>query len=341
MALLGSTKDFFGLDIGTNGVRIVELSGTGARKNLRAYGSAPLGPGLAQSDSRLDMQKLASTIQELKKQAGISTNNVVSAIPGVSVFNATVKLPPMSQSELEKAIKYQAEQNIPVKIDEVKYDYEIIREDPETKELTIMIIAATKSKVNQTLELLQMAGLNVLALETSTVAMARSLSRADIPVAMILDVGAMTSEIAIIERGTLVQTRSFPLAGTALTRAIAQQLGLDPVQAEQFKQRFGLSQDKLEGQVYKVIEPIVKNILDEAVRSAKFYEEQFGGKVNRVILTGASSKIPLLPEFIKAYTGLEVATGNPWANVSYSATDNDSIMEVAPEFATAVGLALR
>jgi type IV pilus assembly protein PilM len=247
----------------------------------------------------------------------------------------------MSKEELEKAIKYQAEQNIPLKIDEVKYDWRVIREDPTTKELTVMIIAATKSKVNQMLDLLNMAGLNVLALETSTVAMARSLAKPEVPLAIILDVGATTTEIAVIENGTLVQTRSFPLAGYALTRAISQQLGLDVNQAEQFKQRFGLSQDKLEGQVYKVVEPIVKNILDEVVRSAKFYQEQFGNNITRIILTGASSKLPLLPEYIKSYTGMEVMIGSPWTNVSYPTRDNDNLMNMSAEFATAVGLAMR
>jgi type IV pilus assembly protein PilM len=297
--------------------------------------------GLTQSDSKLDLQKLAKIITDLAKQSGISTENVVAAIPGTSVFNATIKLPPMSKEELEKAIKYQAEQNIPLKIDEVKYDWRVIREDPTTKELTVMIIAATKSKVNQMLDLLNMAGLNVLALETSTVAMARSLAKPEVPLAIILDVGATTTEIAVIENGTLVQTRSFPLAGYALTRAISQQLGLDVNQAEQFKQRFGLSQDKLEGQVYKVVEPIVKNILDEVVRSAKFYQEQFGNNITRIILTGASSKLPLLPEYIKSYTGMEVMIGSPWTNVSYPTRDNDNLMNMSAEFATAVGLAMR
>jgi type IV pilus assembly protein PilM len=319
----------------------VELSSGSGKRAIKAYAQAPIPAGITQSDSKLDLQKLAKIITDLAKTAGVSTDNVVAAIPGTSVFNATIKLPPMTQAELEKAIKYQAEQNIPLKLDDVKFDWRIIKEDPNTKELTVMIIAATKSKVSQMIELLKLANLNVIALETSTVAMARSLSRPEIPVAMILDIGATTTEIAIIENGTLVQTRSFPLAGYALTRSISQQLGLDMTQAEQFKQRFGLSQDKLEGQVYKVIEPIMKNILDEAVRSAKFYQEQFGNSVTRVILTGATGRLPLISEFIKSYTGMEVMYGNPWANISYPSSDNDNIMNMATEFATAVGLAMR
>jgi type IV pilus assembly protein PilM len=339
---MGGTSNHFGLDIGTNHIRLVELSGGGGGKyNLKAYAQAPVPAGITQSDSKLDLQKLAKIITDLAKQSGISTKNVVAAIPGTSVFTATVKLPPMSKEELSKAIKYQAEQNIPVKLEEVKYDWRVIREDPSTKELTIMIIAATKGKVNQLLELLIAGELNVIALETSTVAVSRSLAKPEVPIAMILDIGGNTTEIAVIENGTLVQTRSFPIAGAALTRAISQQLGLDMNQAEQFKQRFGLYQDKLEGQVYKAIEPTIKNILDETVRSAKFYQEQSGNAIARVILTGASSKLPLINEYIKAYTGMEAMAGNPWSNVSYSSKDNDNLMGMSAEFATAVGLAMR
>jgi type IV pilus assembly protein PilM len=340
MSLL-SASDHFGLDVGTNSIRLVQLGVSGSKYVLKSFGFAPLPAGLTQSDSKLDMQKIAQTVEVLIKQTGTSTKNVVSAIPGTSTFTATIDLPPMSHAELEKSIKYQAEQNIPVKLDDVKYDYQIIKEDPQTKELRVMIIAATKTKVNQQIELMGMAKLNVLAMETSSVAMARSLNVADSPNIMILDIGATTSEIAILEKGILTQTRSFPLAGYAITRAISQQLGLDIPQAEQFKQRFGLAQDKLEGQVYKASEPIIRNILDEAIRSAKFYEEQSGSSIHRVVLTGGSSRLPLLLEFIKTYMGVEVMYGNPWSNVSYPSRMNESITKTASEFATAVGLAMR
>lgn len=340
MSILGA-GDHFGLDIGTNSLRLVQLSNSGSKYSLKSFGYAPLPEGLSQSDSKLDMQKIAQTIETLIKQTGTSTKHVVSAIPGTSTFTATIDLPPMSNQELEKSIKYQAEQNLPVKLDDVRYDYQVIKEDPQTKELKIMLIAATKAKVNQYTELLNAAKLNVLAIETSAVAMSRSLMVPDSPNIIILDIGATTSEIAVLENGILVQTRSFPLAGYAITRAISQQLGLDMSQAEQFKQRFGLSQDKLEAQVYKASEPIIRNILDEAIRSIKFYEDQSSKKIQRVVLTGGTSRLPLLLEFIRSYMNVEVMYGNPWSNVSYASKLNESITKTAPEFATAVGLAMR
>lgn len=341
MSLFGGDSNFFGLDIGAGSVRLVQLKGGGGKFTLSAFGSASIPPGIFQSDSKLDLQKLAKIIDDLVKKAQVDTRNVVSAIPGTSVFNAVVTLPPMNQADLAKAIKYQAEQNIPLKLDEVKYDWQVIKQDPATKEMTVMIIAAAKSKVEHMMELFEMANLNVIALETATVAMSRSLSVPNDPLVMILDIGATTTEIAIVENGILSQTRSFPLGGFAMTRAIAQSLGLEMDQAEQFKAKFGLSQDKLEGQIYKVVEPVLRNILDEAIRSAKFYQEQSGKTVSRVVLTGGSSRLPLLPEFIKSYMAMEVAFGNPWSKVSYQPAYNDKLNQVAPEFATAVGLAMR
>jgi type IV pilus assembly protein PilM len=341
VSLFGGEKDHFGLDIGTNQVRLVQLAGGPAKYSLVAFGSATIPAGLSQSDSKLDLQNLAKIINDLIKSSQVETKNIVSAIPGSSVYTAVVKIPPMTQGELAKAIKYQAEQNIPLKLEEVKYDWQVVKQDPNSKELTVMIIAAAKGKVEKMMELFSYADLNVIALETATVAMARSLANPSDPLIMILDIGSTATEIAVVERGILMQTRSFPLAGFGMTRAVSQNLGLDISQAEQFKQKFGLAQDKLEGQVFKTVEPILKNILDEAMRSMKFYQEQSGETINRIVLTGGSSRLPMITDYIKSYMGVEATFGNPWGNVSFQPSFNDKLNEIAPEFATAIGLAMR
>lgn len=341
MSLLGGKKDHIGIDIGADSIRLVQLSGGPNKYTLEAFGVAQIPTGLSQSDSKLDLQKIARIIEELMKSAQVTTKNVVSAIPGTSVFNAVVELPPMSQSELQKAISYQAEQNIPLKLDEVKYDWQVIKQDPNSGKLTVMIIAAAKTKVDQLMELFRYSNLNVLALETATVAMPRSVITSDESLALILDIGSTTTEIAVVENGVLIQTRSFPLAGYAMTRAISKTLGLDITQAEQFKIKFGLAQDKLEGQVYKAIEATLKDILDEATRSMKYYQEQYGKNIQRIVLTGGSSRLPLISDYIKSVTGAEVVIGNPWTKVSFQPNYSDKLNEIAPEFATAVGLAMR
>jgi type IV pilus assembly protein PilM len=341
MTLFGGNKEHFGLDIGANSIRLVQLSGGPDKYTLEAFGVAEIPEGISQSDSKLDQQKIAKSIIDLLKKSQIDTKNVVSAIPGTSAYNAVVKVPPMTQSELEKSITYLAEQNVPLKIDDVKYDWQVIKQDKNTKEFTVIIIAAAKSKIQSLMSLLGAAELQVEALETDTVAMVRSLTSTTEPIVMILDIGSTATEIAVAENGVLVQTRSFPLAGFAMTRAVSKNLVLDLAQAEQFKRKFGLAQDKLEGQVMKAVEPTVRSILEEAVRSMKYYQEQSGKNIGRIVLTGGSSRLPLLDQYIKSVMGIEVVIGNPWSNISFKPEYSDKLNEIAPEFGTAVGLAMR
>lgn len=341
MGLFTLDKEFFGLDIGNSALRLVQLKKGGSRPSLVAYGSTNIPPGIAQSDSKIDIQNLAQIIKELVSKANIATKNVVLALPGSAVFTAVVKLPFMTESELAKAIKYQAEQNIPLRIKDVKIDWQVIRQNPNSREMAVMIVAAPTTRVEKMMQLMELAGLEVEALETSPIAMARSLVSQNDPLVMIVDMGAISTEIAIVENGIVSHTRSLPAAGYAFTRAISQNLGLDIDQAEQFKRRFGLSQDKLEGQVYKTIKPILNNIVDEIERSVAFYSEQFGNNVSKIILTGGSARLPEFVNYLNVALKMNVSLGNPWAFISYPASYSESLQNNALDFSVAVGLAMR
>lgn len=341
MALFGSNNDFVGIDVGSNAVRLVQLKKTGDKYTLVAFGSAQLPSNISQSDSKLDMQKVAQVIQQLIRSSKVSTKNVATALPGSAVFSTVIKMPPMNQTELTQAVKYQAEQNIPLKIDDVRIDWQIVRKNNETNESAVMVVAAPKTKVNHTMELFGMAGLEVVALETTPISAARALSSSTDPLFMIVDIGGSKTELSIVENGVVTHVRALPSGGYALTRSIAQNLGLDSAQAEQFKLKFGLSQDKLEGQVFKSMRPILGTITDEIQRSIKFYQDQYGSSVGRIVLTGGSSKIPELVSFLKMVLNLEVVYGNPWGKVVFQPELNDKLNQNSAEFACAVGLAMR
>lgn len=341
MGLFKTTEDFIGLDIGTTAIRVVQLQKSGSRASLVAYGSAPIPFGMSESDSKIDMQNLAEILKKLLAKTKISTKNVVTALPGSAVFTAVVKVPLMNKQELAKAIRYQAEQNIPLKLDEVKIDWQVIKEDTQNKQMAVMIVAAPTAKVERMMSLIGYAGLEVEALETSSIAIARSLVSPTDPLVMIVDIGSKTTELTIVENGITSHVRSLPTGGNALTRAISRNLGLDQTQSEQFKRKFGLAQDKLEGQVYKTIKPILSNIVDEIDRSIKFYTEEFGSNVTKIILTGGSSRIPELLSFLKANLNLDINFGNPWGVVSYPANYQEQLQHNSMEFPVSVGLALR
>lgn len=342
MGIFTSDKEFFGLDIGSTAARIVQVKKSVSKPVLITYGSIPIPPGLAQSDSKIDVGSLAELIKKLTKSARVSTRNVVASLPGSAVFTAVVKVPPMSASELSKAIKWQAEQNIPLSLEEVKLDWQVLKmPGQESGEMTVMLVAAPIVKVNRLISVLEEADLNVSAVETSPVAFTRALINPPFVPTLILNLGSMYAELAISEEGVVFHTRSLSNGGETFTRAISQNLGLDMAQAEQFKFKFGMNEDKLEGQVFKAIKPILDGIIDEVLRSLKFYQDQFGVTVGKMILTGGSAYLPDISVYLGNGLNIEVTFGNPWFSVAYPASVEGQLNNVMSEYATAVGLALR
>lgn len=341
MGIFASNNDFIGVDVGSSAIRLVQLKKVGDKYSLMAFGSAQLPPNVSQSDSKLDMQKVAQVIQQLVKSSKVSTKNVVTALPGSAVFSTVIKMPPMSGAELEQAVKYQAEQNIPLKVEDVRIDWQIVRKNTETGESAVMVVAAPKTKVDRTMELFDMSALDVVYLETTPIATARALANTSDPLFMIVDLGGSKTELSIVENGIVSHVRTMPSAGYAMTRSIAQNLGLDSPQAEQFKLKFGLSQDKLEGQVLKSMRPILGTITDEIQRSIKFYQEQYGSAVGRIVLTGGTSRMPELASYFKSVLNVEVVFGNPWSGVVFQPELTEKLNANAAEFACAVGLAMR
>src|SRR5665213_1798651 len=114
MNLLSGVSDFFGLDIGTTAIRLVQLSGAGPAKSLVKYAYIPIDANLSQSDSKVDQQKLAQSISELITQARMNTKNVTVGIPSQRVFTTVVDIDTVPKNELAKTIHYQADSLIPV-----------------------------------------------------------------------------------------------------------------------------------------------------------------------------------------------------------------------------------
>lgn len=342
LGIFSSEKDFFGLDIGASTIRLVQLRRSGSSYVLVTYGSCNIPIGLSQSDSAMDLKQLTEIIKRLVRDTRVGTKNVVSALPGSAVFTAVVKMPQMSSSEIDKAVKWQAEQNIPLKIDEVKIDWQLISPAlGDKKEMAVMIVAAPNAKIERMMNILEGADLSVLFLETAPVALSRSLGSTKGIKTMIVDIGAMTTEIAIVSDGVLFHSRSLPVSGYSFTRAISQNLGLDLNQAEQFKRKFGLTQDKLEGEIFKTLQPLLNGIVEEIKRSMKFYQEQFGASVEKIVLSGGGARLPELPSYLSTILEMDIQIGTPWEGISYPTSVQQDIIQTFSEYATAIGLAKR
>lgn len=342
MAILDTKTDYFGLDMGTTGVRMVKLKAGSTVPALVTYGAAATPSDLINSDSDADHTKLAEIVRQLKDQARIGTNEVVTAIPSVHAFTTVITTPKLSNSELDKSIKLQADQYIPMPIEEAKLDWHVIDPNKSENEMSVLLVAAPRNVVDKYLSVIEKAGLNLLALEINALATARSvISTPEVPV-VVVDFGNTNTEISVVWQGVPHLVRSFNVGGATLIRSVAQNLNIDEDQANQFLQKFGLTQTKLEGQVFKAVKGSLDTVMNEISKSIKFFSGQNSGvNMEKVVLTGGSTALPEMPSYVANSLNLPVEIANPWMNVSYPASQQETLMGQSLQFAVSVGLAQR
>lgn len=344
MKLFSSVGDFFALDIGSTAVRIVQLGKTGDNWRLLKFGMAPVDMRVASSDAPEDQRRLGDVITNLLTQTGITTRNVVVGMPSNKTFATVVDLPDLPPQELASTIKYQAEQFIPMPIDEVKIDWAILGKSLRDPTKIEVLLASVSNKFSEArLDMIEGVGLNVVALEPDSLAIARSLLPANSRDAhMIIDFGDFSTDIVLVLAGAPRLIRSIPVGLQTLVKAAMQNLNIDNNQATQFILKFGLYPDRLEGQILKSLDATLDQFVGEVVKSAKFFQSRYPNiPLSSVILSGHTLSIPAFGEYLATKSGMPAVAGNAWGNVSYGTDLQEKLQQVGPQFAVVVGLAER
>lgn len=342
MGLLEKQPEYFGLDIGSAGIRLVQLRKASDKPVLVTYGHVATPPGLTTSDSAVDISKVAAIVKQLVKDAKVSTNYVVAGVPSSKVFASVISTPKLGHSELGKAIELQADQYIPMAVKDAKLDWFVIGPGKTEQEQEVLLVAAPNNITEKYVSLCSQAGLELLALEPNAIALARSTVQSRDLAVLLLDIGSVASDITIVQANVPKLLRSVNIGGATFTKAVAQNLGLDDVQADQFTRKFGLTQTKLEGQVYKSLKPSLDLLVGELDKSIKFFSGQYPEvKLEKIVLTGGTTALPELIPYLATAAGLPVEVANAWMKVSYQAQLQDTLMSLSTSYGIAVGLAAR
>ncbi len=344
MGILTGVSSFFGLDLGSTALRAVELRGNGPMKSLYKYAYMPIDSKISLSDSKNDQQHLAQAIAQLVSQAKFSTRNVVAGIPSNRVFTTVADVERLPAKELEKSIRYQADALIPTPLNESKIDWAVLGDSPLDKtKLEILLTSVPNEFIERRLDIIESAGLNVIAFEPDNLALARALTSPDNTAAyMILDMGNKSTDMVTVYGGMPRLTRSIPTGMEAVMRSAMQNLNVDEKQAEQFVMKFGLSKEKLEGQVYQAIISTVEILTSEVEKSIKFFQTRYTNVgLDRIIVTGGGSVLPEFPLYLANKFMLNVEIGNAWHNVQFSPDRQNELLSISNQFSVAVGLAGR
>lgn len=345
MKLLKGVGDFFALDIGTNAVRVVQL--TGSAKDgwtLLHYGYAPVDSKITSSDSPEAKRRLGEIIMTAIGQSGIKTKDVVIGLPSSKTFTTVIDVPSLSDRELHSTIKYQIDRYIPMSIEDAKVDWAVLGQslhDPSKQE--VLLASTANAYAEEQLEFIEALGLNVIAAEPDPIAMIRSLLPSGVSDArLIIDMGEKATDLAITYGDAPRLVRTIPTGLHTLVKAATQNLSVEEDQARQFILKFGLATDRLEGQVYRALESVLDGFSSELTKSVKFFQTRYPNTpVGGILLSGYASVVPRFGDYISSRSSISSTPANPWQKVKVSGGDQQQLASVATEFSTAVGLAQR
>ena len=345
MNLLHGVGDFFSLDIGTYSMRIVQLSGD--YKNgwtLQKYAFIPIDPKLTADTSDLGRRRLGEAIMGAVNQAGIKTKNVAIGLPAGKTFTSIVETDTLPERELAKAFKYEIDKYIPMPLNEAKASYIILGPSPNDPMKTeILVSSVSKEYAESTLETIEKTGLNVVAMEPEPLAMARSLAiHGAMDATMVVDFGEKSTDIVIVYKDQPRLVRSVSGGIDTLVKTLSVGLEVREDQARQFILRFGLAEDKIEGQVLKILSAPLDTYAGELAKSVRFFQSNYiNGRIGGIVLSGYASMIPYFSEYIEAKINIPTMNGNPWQSVRTTLEQQQALLPVASEFAVAIGLSER
>ncbi len=348
-----------GIDIGTASIKAVELSQESGRFKLLNYGFFQLenqedALEIKQQTTKLPDQDIVWGMKELIKQSKVKSRNVVASIPSFSTFSTVISLPYLSERDLAKTIPFEAKKYIPIPIDEVVIDWSIInladieatniQQEPSkfgvAPIVEVFLAAVPRRETERYKNIMNAAGLNLVALELENIALIRSLIGNDLSPVAIVNIGGRSTSILVVDRGFERISHNYEIGGFEITKSIARSMGVNLSRAEEFKRTIGLKPEST-----RVVGEAMTSLLDmmvfETKKTISTYENSKNVKIPKVILVGGVANMPNFSDYFKSKIGLDVAIGNPFARVVYPKELAKMIPELGPAFAIAAGLAMR
>ncbi len=336
-------SQIFGLDIGRSYIKIAEVKSFGTKKVLVAAESIATPGGGIMSESPIDLKKVSESIKTLVSNLKLDTDKCSVSLIESQVVTRLIELPNLTDKELAAAINWEAEQYIPLPIKDVNLNYKVVsRPAPGVEgQMEVLLVAAPKRVINKYITVVKNAGLSIDALETESAALTRSLTKAGDPTAIIISMGAVSTELVIAKGENVLFTRSVATGGVNLTKAIMSEFNLPQSQAEQYKQTYGLAEDKLGGKVSAVLRPILDILISEISKAMEFTHVHVkDSQLNRLIICGGAAFLPGLSQFLTERTSLEVSMGDSWSDF----TKEGLVLKKPGQgglYAVSTGLALR
>ena len=341
-------KDIIGVDIGSSSVKLVQLREAKGVYHLASIGIAPLLPESIVDGAIMDSSSVVEVIDDLIKSLKLKTKNIATSISGHSVIIRKIKLPIMTEEEMEASIQWEAEQYIPFEISEVNLDFQILGPDSaDPSQMNVILVAAKKDFVNDYVAVFNECGLSPIVLDIDCFAMENAFeANSEIDeqgVVALVNMGSSAMNVNVLKDGVSVFTRDITVGGNMINEEIQKRLGLSSEDAESIK--LGGTVDGVDRSAAdEVIADAMESLVQEVQRSLDFFSATASDdNIQTVFITGGVSRNPSVGKLLNERLGVPVEVLNAFSQVVIDEKnfDLEYIDAIGPLMSVAVGLAMR
>jgi len=343
--LLKKSADLIGIDIGTGSIKLVEIAWQKGRPVLKNFAIKEL-PANTIADGRIiDSQQLTQALRQVLATTHTYTKNVVVAVGGRIMFARELMFPTMTMEELGVAIKWDLEKYIPYAPNSYYYDYSIVGQGNSETEMKILLVAAPIDYVTNMINIIKSVGLSLIAVDVEALALYRIF--ADAEKAMVIDIGALLSQVTVFQNGSPAVIRNIPIGGQNFTNIIIQTLQVESKVAERIKQQqLILLREDVESEYREVkqqLELLATEFARDIRRTAEYFQQQNKDVIiDKVFITGGGAKLGNLVEYLALQLDMSAVMHDPFIKLKIPASfDVAHLAQVGPHLGTAIGLALR
>jgi type IV pilus assembly protein PilM len=353
-----------GIDIGSSSIKVVQLRKKGGKAVLETYGELALGPYAGVEIGRatnLPNEKIVEAVTDLIKEANVTTKSAgISISTGASLLSF-IRMPEMDQKQLATMIPIEARKYIPVPITEVTLDWWVVPKEnssfsdfekapaaqgmpaaaPQEKGIDVLLVVIHNDVLTKLNQISQSSGLQTSFFEIEVFSSMRSVIDQSLESVMVFDMGAGSTKLFIIERGVLKSAHTINRGSQEITLAISRSMGSSVGDAEHIKRTVGLSSEPDNKNIQEIISLNLDYVFSETSRVIGGYERKYNKSISKVILTGGGCLLKGFLDLARTKFQTEVILGDPFSKTEAPAFLEPVLRTAGPEFAVAIGIALR
>jgi type IV pilus assembly protein PilM len=354
-SLFKKDESVLGVDIGSSSIKVVQLKKKRGKAILQTYGELALGPyaGLEVGQSAsLKPDKIVEALRDLLRESKTSTTSCGIALPFSASLITFISIPPVPDQQIGDVVAMEARKYIPVPLNEVLLDYSIIpkeenyvSQDQTAKQekvgKDVLVVAVHNDFINEYQSIAVSGGLVPSFYEIEIFSSSRAVLDHGVGTSMILDFGARSTKLYIVERGMLKSSHIINRGSQDITLALSKALSIPVSEAENLKRTYGLKGGPEYKELTEIITVNLDYILYEANGTLMAYQKKYSKNVSRIILTGGGVLLKGFTDLAKISFQTEVINADPFSKIETPAILADEFTRIGPEFAVAIGVAIR